>query len=126
MVKEIIFKSSNGMLRFVIENPFWCKLFFENDNKNIFLGGDSFLIIQSKLLAALVNTKGNKSNIKLENKDIIWAISLLETYTSIFISLESPKTMYFLYRDKDINDFDKLILANDEYLKLMELLNTEQ
>lgn len=123
MVKSFNFEGSDGKLIFEIENPNWCKMILLNPSKKLFLGGDLYSIIKKKLLDVLKTTTTN-SKIKLENRDIIWAISLLETYTTIFISVDFPKTLYFLYRDKDMNDFDKLALTEYEYKTLIDLLET--
>ena len=126
MVKTITYKYLNGIIKFEIKSPYWCRMILSTDDKkDIFIGGDSFDIIRERLLKALLISTNEKSKTKVENRDVIWALSLMETYTTIFVSIDFPKTIYFLYKDKELDDFDKLELSNDEYNNLIKGLSND-
>lgn len=124
MTKTLNFKAASGGLRFEIEKNNWCRVTLLIEGKEIVLGADSLEIIQERTLGALKCDDKRKSKIQLEGRDVVCAVSLFEAHASIFVSVEFPKTLYFLYDGKGLELFDKLTLNDDEYRQLVELLES--
>lgn len=124
MTKTFEFKAASGGLRFEVENPYWCRVTLLIEGKEIFLGGDSLDSIKERTLGALTCEDRSRCKVQLEERDIVWAVSLMEMFTTVYVSLDFPKTLYFLYKDTPIEAFDKMILKDDEYRDLVRLMES--
>jgi hypothetical protein len=114
MVKELILKVEESFLKLSVKKNndiYWCTLYIKTDNSNdyINIGSDSVDIICKKINDGLQNTELKSSNILIDNKQVCWIITLLETYISMFIFRNLDGIiLYFIDDSKNIKGKLKL------------------